>query len=223
MRVYHDRFSIPMSPLGAWLAILCLCLLPHTVQAATIVAFGDSLTAGFGLSQDEAFPAVLENTLRNKGYDVTIVNAGISGDTTAGGVSRLSAVLSQKPDGVILELGANDGLRAFDVAFMKDNLHTILSTLQKHDIPTLLVGMYAPRNMGPVYGKQYKAAFSSLAEEFNAAFYPFFLEGVALDPDLVLSDGLHPNAEGVQRIVQRILPTVETFLEKQGVATHQTP
>ncbi len=221
MRVYHDRNMIPMCVVWGWLAIICLSSVPSVSLAATLVAFGDSLTAGYGLSQDETFPAVLEKELREKGYDITVVNAGISGDTTAGGVSRLPAVLAENPDGIILELGANDGLRAFDVGFMKSNLRTMLTTFQEHSLPVLLVGMYAPLNMGPIYGARYKQVFVDLAEEFNLILYPFFLDGVALKAELVQADGLHPNAEGVHGIVQRFLPTVETFAQERMAVAPQ--
>ncbi len=219
MYVYHYRCMIPIRSLWGTLSILFLCSVPQVSQAATLVALGDSFTAGYGLAQEEAFPFVLEKELREKGYELTVVNAGKSGDTTAGGVSRLAEVLAENSDGVILELGANDATRALDVDFMKSNLRAMLITFQTHSLPVLLVGMHAPLDKGPIYRARYKQTFVDLAEEFNLILYPYFFDGVELRPDLIQADGVHPNAEAVRRIVEQIGPTVETFLqEKMAVA-----
>lgn len=184
-------------------------------QAGTVrlAAFGDSLTAGWGLKPDESFTAVLERELRARGHDVAVVNFGISGDTTAGGVSRVGAVIAAKPDGVILELGANDGLRGFDPAFTESNLDRIIGELRRQDIPVLLTGMRTLAGMGRRYGEEFAAVYPRLAAKFGIRFYPFFLEGVAGDPALNQPDGMHPNARGVLEIVRRMLPEVEAFLK----------
>ncbi len=179
-----------------------------------IVAFGDSLTAGYNLPQNAAFPAQLEKALRAKGFDVDIINAGVSGDTTTSALGRLDWSIPDGTDGVILEIGANDALRGVDPGLAAFNLRTMLQKLQARGIPVLLAGMLAPRNMGENYVKVFDGMYRPLASEFNAVYYPFFLEGVAGDPKLNLPDGIHPNAEGVAVIVKNILPTVEDFIRQ---------
>jgi len=188
----------------------------NTAQARTIriAAFGDSLTAGWGLKPDESFTAVLQRELRSRGYDVEVVNFGISGDTTAGGVARMRAVTAAKPDGVILELGANDGLRGFDPALVEANLDQILSVFRDSRIPVLLAGMRALSGMGRRYGEEFALVYPRLAQKHGVRLYPFFLEGVAGDPALNLPDGLHPTQQGIQEIVRRILPDVEAFMKQ---------
>jgi len=178
-----------------------------------IAALGDSLTAGFGLRPDEAFPAALQRELAARGHAVEMINFGISGDTTAGGVSRVSAVIRAKPDGVILELGANDALRGFDPALAEANLDRIISMLRAEGIPVMLTGMRAVMGMGRRYGEEFAAIYPRLAAKHGLRLYPFFLEGVAGDPALNLPDGLHPTAQGIREIVRRILPDVEAFLK----------
>ena len=180
----------------------------------TVVAFGDSLTAGYLLQPNESFPAQLQMALEAKGHKVQIVNAGVSGDTTAGGLDRLAWPLQPIPDAVILELGANDALRGTDPAKTRANLDQILTTLSASNIPVLLAGMKAPGNWGDAYVKAFDAIYPELAAKHGAALYPFFLEGVALNPKLVLADGMHPTAEGVAEIVKRILPNVEALIAK---------
>ncbi len=180
----------------------------------TVVAFGDSLTAGYLLQPNESFPAQLQMALEAKGHKVQIVNAGVSGDTTAGGLDRLAWTLQPIPDAVILELGANDALRGTDPAKTRANLDQILTTLSASNIPVLLAGMKAPGNWGDAYVKAFDAIYPELAAKHGAALYPFFLEGVALNPKLVLADGMHPTAEGVAEIVKRILPNVEALIAK---------
>lgn len=191
-------------------------LVPGMAKAETItlLGFGDSLMAGYGLPQQDAFPTVLEAALRAKGHDVRVLNAGVSGDTTAGGRSRLGWSLSQAPDAVILELGANDGLRGVPTAETRRNLDAILTKLTDQGIPVLLTGMLAPPNMGREYGKAFKAMFEDLAARYDVVFYPFFLEGVAAREKLNQQDGIHPNAAGVEVLVERILPSVETLIDK---------
>jgi acyl-CoA thioesterase-1 len=177
-----------------------------------LVALGDSLTAGYGLPGEAAFPAVLERALRAKGYAVSITNAGVSGDTTSGGLARLDWSVPDGTDGVILELGANDMLRGIDPNIPRQALDEILARLRERGIPVLLTGMYASRNLGAEYVARFEAIFPDLAKKYGVPLYPFFLDGVAGVRELALPDGLHPTAKGVQVIVERILPTVEGFV-----------
>lgn len=174
----------------------------------TILALGDSLSAGYGLNKGESFPAQLEKKMLDEGHDIRMINAGVSGDTTKGGLARLNWALADKPDMVIVELGANDGLRGLDPALMQDNLDKILSQLKQRNIKVLLAGMYAPPNFGEDYGQKYNEVFPVLAKRHNVTLYPFFLDGVAGIPKLNLEDGIHPTKEGIAIIVKRILPYV---------------
>jgi acyl-CoA thioesterase I len=177
-----------------------------------LVALGDSLTAGYGLPGEAAFPAVLERALRAKGYAVSIANAGVSGDTTSGGLARLDWSVPDGTDGVILELGANDMLRGIDPNIPRQALDQILARLRERGIPVLLTGMYASRNLGAEYVARFEAIFPDLAKKYGVPLYPFFLDGVAGLREFALPDGLHPTAKGVQVIVERILPSVERFV-----------
>ena len=177
-----------------------------------LVALGDSLTAGYGLSGEAAFPAVLERALRAKGYALSIANAGVSGDTTSGGLARLDWSVPDGTDGVILELGANDMLRGIDPNVPRQALDQILARLRDRGIPVLLTGMYASRNLGAEYVARFEAIFPDLAKKYGVPLYPFFLDGVAGVREFALPDGLHPTAKGVQVVVERILPTVERFV-----------
>ncbi|WP_299565323.1 arylesterase [Enterovirga sp.] len=179
-----------------------------------LVALGDSLTAGYNLPERQAFPAVLEAALRERGRAVTVSNAGVSGDTATGGLARLDWSVPDGTDGVILELGANDMLRGTEPEITRRALEAIISRLKARNIPVLLAGMYASRNLGPDYVKQFDAIYPDLAATYGLVFYPFFLDGVAGEARMTLPDGLHPSAEGVRRIVDRILPSVETFLTR---------
>lgn len=181
-----------------------------------IIAFGDSLVAGLGLSADAAFPAVLEKTLRAEGYAVSVINAGVSGDTASGGQARLDWALTDGADGVILELGANDMLRGVDPAVTKAALDAILGNLKARNIKVLIAGMKAAPNLGQDYKTRFDAIYPALAKKYDAPLYPFFLEGVAGEPALKLGDGLHPNAAGVERIVKGILPDVHAFVDQFG-------
>ena len=187
-------------------------------MAATIriLALGDSLTAGYGLAAEAAFPARLEQALRAEGRDVRVINAGVSGDTTAGGLARLDWSLADKPDFAIVELGANDGLRGLDPKLTQANLDAILTRLEQRGIPVLLTGMLAPPNYGRDFETAFKSVFTALAARHKVVFYPFFLEGIAGDAKLNQPDGLHPTAKGVEVIVSRILPAVRRLLEQQG-------
>jgi acyl-CoA thioesterase-1 len=177
-----------------------------------ILALGDSLTAGYGVAPADAFPAQLERALKAQGYDVRLLNAGVSGDTSAGGRARLDWALADKPQVAIVELGANDGLRGLDPKLTEQNLDAILSKLKAADIRVLFTGMRAPPNYGPDFADAFAKLFPRLAERHGVAFYPFFLDGVARDPRYTQPDGLHPNADGVAEIVRRILPAVKAVL-----------
>ncbi|MCB9946959.1 MAG: arylesterase [Rhodospirillaceae bacterium] len=178
-----------------------------------LLALGDSLTAGYGLPEAEAFTTRLEQALRAAGYDVEVLNGGVSGDTTAGGLARIDWALADRPDAVLLELGANDGLRGIDPASTRDNLAAILARLEDAGVPVLLAGMYAPPNLGPVYGESFNAIYPDLARQFDVPLYPFFLDGVAAVPGLNQADGIHPNAEGVDVIVAALLGHVAGLLD----------
>jgi len=181
-----------------------------------LVALGDSLTAGYGLPPEQGFTVVLEKALKAKGYDVTVVNAGVSGDTTAGGRARLEWTLGDKPDAMIVELGANDMLRGIDPAVARANLDAILKTVTGRKIPVLLAGMYASGTYGKAYVDRFNAIYPDLAQAYGVPLYPFFLEGVATDARLNQGDGIHPNAAGVQRIVEGILPYVTRLLDQRA-------
>lgn len=186
-------------------------------SSTTLLVFGDSLVAGYGLPQGVAFPDQLSRSLDADGYDVKVVNGGISGDTTAGGASRIDWSLSEKPDAVMVVLGGNDALRGLEPDDMERNLGLIIDAIQSRNIPMILAGMRAPANMGGTYGKDFDQAFLNAAEkgqEHPSAlmFYPFFLDGVALEQHLNQNDGIHPNVDGVAVIVARIRPMVDELL-----------
>jgi len=184
-------------------------------ETLRILVLGDSLTAGYGLDDLAlGFPARLQEDLRAEGYTVDILDAGISGDTTAGGRSRLDWSLAEDPHAVIVELGGNDGLRAIDPNVTYDNLKTILTRLDAEGLPVLLTGMMAPPNLGRNYGDQFFGVYTRLADEFDVVFYPFFLEGVAGEANLNQADRIHPNSDGVNVIVENILPYVEKLIER---------
>jgi acyl-CoA thioesterase-1 len=179
-----------------------------------LVVFGDSLTAGLGVAQQDAFPSQLEAALRTRAHKVRVLNAGVSGDTTAAGLSRLDWAIPAEADAVIVELGANDALRGLDPGQTRANLDEILTRLTEKNLPVLLTGMLAPRNMGREYAQAFDPIYSELAEKHGVLLYPFFLEGVTGERALNQPDGLHPNAKGVARIVDAILPAVEQLLAK---------
>jgi acyl-CoA thioesterase-1 len=179
-----------------------------------IVVFGDSLVAGFQLKASEAFPAQLERALKARGHAVEVINAGVSGDTTAAGLERMRWAVPERTDAVILELGANDALRGLDPARAKANLAKVITAIKQGGGEVLLAGMRAPRNLGEDYAKAFDAIFPELAAEHGVMLYPFFLDGVAMNPALNLGDGIHPNARGVAEIVTRILPSVEELMAR---------
>lgn len=200
---------------GAALVVLMAVSGTAAAKDLTILALGDSLTAGYGLAAQDGFTARLEAALRARGVAARVVNAGVSGDTSAGGLSRLDWLMSDKPDLVIVELGANDGLRGLDPAETRRNLDAILTRTHKGDTRVLLAGMLAPPNLGREYSDAFNEIFPQMAKKHKVPLYPFFLEGVAARPDLNLSDGLHPNEKGIKVIVDRILPYVLRALGEQ--------
>lgn len=205
------------------LAVLCngvLGAVTGNLMAASparpikIVAFGDSLTAGYMLPPSDAFPAKLQKALAAKGHKVDVLNASVSGDTTAAGLERLAWAVPPDADGVVVELGANDALRGLDPASARANLDKILTTLKAQKAEILLAGMKAPRNLPPSYVTEFDAIFPDLAAKHGALLYPFFIEKIAMNASLNLADGIHPNARGVDAIVADILPKVEELIAR---------
>ena len=184
-----------------------------------IVAFGDSLTAGLGLPQEEAFPTRLQKALVAKGVSVEIVNAGVSGDTASAGLARLDWSVPDGTDAVILALGANDMLRGIDPAITRQSLEAAIQKLQARKIKVLLIGMKAAPNLGTDYAAKFNAIYPDLAAAYKIPLYPFFLDGVAADRTLNQNDGMHPNAKGVEIIVERMLPTVEKFVNETSAGS----
>ncbi len=180
----------------------------------TLVAFGDSLSAGYQLPPSDSFPAQLERVLRARGHAVSILHAGVSGDTTAAGLDRLGWAVPPEADAVIVEFGANDALRGLDPGLARTNLDKILTTLKAQGMDLLVAGMVAPSGLPPNYRASFDAMFPELAAKHGAILYPFFLEQTALNPKLSLPDGLHPNAAGIAAIVEGILPKVEDLLNR---------
>lgn len=177
-----------------------------------VVVLGDSLTAGYGLAETDAFPRQLERVLRERGHAVEIANAGVSGDTSSGALSRLAWAVQDGADLVIIELGANDALRGVPPQQTLQSLRTIITRLKARDIEVLLAGMRAPPNMGPDYEVEFNAIYPTLSGELGVSLYPFFLDGVAANPDLNLDDGIHPNEQGVAEIVNRMRPMIEAMI-----------
>ena len=198
-----------------WFLLFGSLISAYATPAKKILVLGDSLSAGYGLLSSQSFPARLEVRLRSIGQNVRVLNGGVSGDTSAGGRARLSWALADKPHFVIIELGANDGLRGLDPFAMRDNIEDIILRLKAVDIGILLTGMRAPPNIGPNYGKIFNSVFADLAQKHEVPLYPFFLEGVAAIPSLNQRDGIHPNPRGVAVIVDRIMPFVVRLLEGQ--------
>ena len=183
-------------------------------EPARIVAFGDSLMAGYGLAPGESFPEKLEQSLRERGHDVVITNAGVSGDTSTGGLQRLDWSVPDDTDLVILELGANDMLRGISPDITRSNLDEMIARLGSRQIDVLLAGMLAAPNLGPDYAAAFNPIYPDLAHQYELQLYPFFLDGVAAQPELLLGDGMHPNARGIDMMVERMLPIVEAELAR---------
>lgn len=194
---------------------LAMTIVLSTVARAetiSLVGFGDSLMAGYQLAPEDAFPARLEKALKDKGFDVAIANAGVSGDTTAGGLARIDWSVPDGTNGVILELGANDALRGVPPEETRRNLEAMVKRLRERGISVLLIGMLAPPNMGGDYAARFNAIYPELAKKYDLAFYPFFLDGVVTEAGLNLEDGMHPNSDGIGAMVERFLPTAEQFI-----------
>jgi len=213
--VKHGRTKAIQTYCAAFAAFNALMLVTLVFSAAVradqrpvILALGDSLTAGYGLPPGKAFPAQLQEALADHGINAKVINGGVSGDTSAGGLARLDWLLGDRPDLVVVELGANDGLRGLDPAMTQDNLDRIITRIRETGAHVLLTGMVAPPNLGEAYGERFSSLYPALAEKHGTAFYPFFLDGVAMDPALNQADGIHPTAEGVAVIVERMLPVV---------------
>ncbi|MBI3604568.1 MAG: arylesterase [Nitrospirae bacterium] len=179
-----------------------------------IVAFGDSLTAGYGVAPDEAYPALLGKKLKDEHFSYRVINAGISGDTTTGGLSRIEAVIRKNPDIVILELGANDGLRGTSLSLIRSNLDQIISRLKKKRIKIVLAGMKLPPNYGPEYTNEFYQIYLSLAKEHKIPLIPFFLEGTAVQEKYNQGDGIHPTAEGYKIVTANLWPYLVPLLSK---------
>ncbi|MEI3852340.1 MULTISPECIES: arylesterase [Ensifer] len=197
-----------------FLALTMTIALSSAARAETIslVGFGDSLMAGYQLPPQDAFPARLEKALKEKGLDVTIANAGVSGDTSSGGLARIDWSVPDGTKGVILELGANDALRGIPPEETRKNIEAMITRLKDRGIPVLLAGMMAPPNMGADYAARFNPIFPELAKKYGLELYPFFLDGVVTEAKLKLEDGMHPNGDGVGVMVEKALPVVERFL-----------
>lgn len=197
-----------------------LALLLGGAAAATppprVVVFGDSLTAGLGLAPDQAYPARLQAILAGEGVAAKVVNAGVSGDTTADGLERLDWTMADHPDAVLVELGANDALRGIDPKLTYANLDRILAKLKASGAKVMLIGMLAPPNWGRDYQQQFDAIYRKLAAKYQVPLYPFILDGVAMDPGLNQADGLHPNAKGAEIIAEKLAPAVARLLRDKG-------
>jgi acyl-CoA thioesterase-1 len=199
-------------PIAGAAMLLLLALAAPAVAEPVIVALGDSLTAGPGVAPDEAYPSRLADRLRREGYDYRVVNAGVSGDTSAGGLRRLDWVLRTKPEVVIVALGANDGLRGQPVAALRDNLAAIVRRVRATGAQVLLAGMRMPPNYGEAFTRDFAAAYAEVARSAGVPLVPFLLDGVAANPALNLPDGIHPNAAGHRVIADRLWPHLRPLL-----------
>jgi acyl-CoA thioesterase-1 len=215
LNFFRSRYGNAVGFVNDLMALLVLVAFTFVFSGTTmavgtirILALGDSLSSGYGLLRADSFPSQLERALLKRGFIAKVTNAGVSGDTSAGGLSRLEWTLSEGFDAVIIELGANDGLRGLEPQETLKNLDSILDKLKQKNIAALLTGMQAPPNLGAEYGKEFAAIFPYLATKYDILFYPFFLEGVAAVDDLNQKDNIHPNSEGVGVIVKKILPYV---------------
>jgi acyl-CoA thioesterase-1 len=215
----YGRFAAAVNSL----VVLLFCLIPVQAQTPPIklAVLGDSLAAGFGLRPEQAFPALLQAALKAEGRNVTVLNDGVSGDTSAGGLDRIDWILGDKPDIVLLELGANDALRGVDPATTERNLSGIIERLNAGGVTVWLAGMMAPRNLGPDYVAAFDGIYRRLADKYQVPLYPFVLDGVAQDLALNQADGLHPNQKGAKVIAERLLPFVTKNLDLYAASVHR--
>ena len=188
---------------------------PVSAERPSIVAFGNSLTAGLGVRSDQSYPAHLQRALDSAGYAYRVVNAGVSGETTAGGARRVSWILKNKPTIVILELGGNDGLRGLSLQETRSNLERIIQQLKQASVTVVLAGMKLPPNYGQDYTEGFETLYQALAKQYRLTLIPFFLDGVAVSSSLNQADGIHPTGEGYRIIVEKIFPTLEPLLERK--------
>jgi acyl-CoA thioesterase-1 len=215
----YGRFAAAVNSL--LIAILCVAAAHAQGPPIKLAFLGDSLTAGYGVSPAQAIPARLEAALRAQGRDVTVINHGVSGDTAAGGLARVDWMLADKPDIVLVELGANDSLRGSDPAQAERNLDEIITKLKAANVTVWLAGMLAPRNFGPEYAASFDGMYKRLADKHGVPLYPFFLDGVAQDPALNQGDGIHPNPKGVDIVVARLLPFVTKNLDDYAASVRR--
>jgi acyl-CoA thioesterase I len=212
------QMGVIVATINAGLASAAMAADP-ALKKIKLVAFGDSLTAGYGVLPAEAFPVQLEQALRAKGLNVEVVNSGVSGDTASAGLERFDWAVPDDADAVIVELGANDALHGLPPEQTRDTLDKLLTKLAARKLPVLLAGMRAPKNWGDDYANKFDAIFSALAIKHNALLYPFFLDGVVMDRAMNQGDGIHPTGKGVAVIVSRILPKVEELIAKASART----
>jgi acyl-CoA thioesterase-1 len=199
---------------GLWMSAAPAAWAQNSDKTIHLVALGDSLTAGYGLAPRDGFTAQLQAALTAKGHKVTVHNGGVSGDTSAGGLARLDWAVGPQAQAVIVELGANDMLRGLSPRVTEENLRRIVEKLQARGLEVMLAGMLAAPNLGASYGDAFNTLYPRLAKQYGLVFYPFFLDGVAGNPRLNLGDRIHPNAQGIAVIVEKILPTVEKLLAR---------
>ena len=199
-------------------SVICFSAGDTNAEAAAcrLAVLGDSLTAGYGVDPDDGFPQQLARALEGEQLSCEVIDAGVSGDTSAGGAARLGWVLSDKPTHLLVELGGNDALRALPTAQLEHNLERIILEARAAGVEVMLAGMLAPPNLGSTYGDEFAAVFPRLAERHDLPLYPFFLDGVASRPDLLIEDALHPNAEGIAVITERITPAVASWIRGTG-------
>jgi acyl-CoA thioesterase-1 len=219
----YGPFAAAVKSLLALLLAVSLGLATAHAQSAPVrlAVLGDSLAAGYGLKPEQGLTARLAAALEKAGRNVVVLNHGVSGDTTAGGVDRIDWMLGDKPDIVLVELGANDALRALDPAVTERNLDAIIGKLKQAGVTVWLAGMLAPRNYGPEFAAKFDAVYRTLAEKHGVPLYPFLLDGVATDPALNQGDGIHPNARGVDVIVERILPFITKGLDDHAASVRR--
>jgi acyl-CoA thioesterase-1 len=194
--------------------LFCVSAAQAGTQPIRILAFGASIVAGYGLNAADSLPAALQAALRARGVDATVIDSGVSGETSAGGLARLDWALADNPDLVIVDLGGNDALRAIDPKTTEANLDAIVTRLKAEKRGVLIAGMLAPPNLGADYAAAFNAVFPAVAKRHDVTLYPFLLDGVVMDPALNQADGIHPNAAGVKVIVERMLPTVLQAIQR---------